>query len=249
MLYGNALRQSKVSIPEHHLENHNLHRAFRQAYQNVTHSYPCFGHKDDLASRQWWELVFRQTLDFAHIRMSSGEFQLVFDQVFKVFGSKAAYDAFPDVIPFVEWARKSPRFLKVGVLSNATERYRNEILPMLGLDCVLDEFCFLSQETGKSKPDLAAFQQVLNLNSDWEPDQILHIGDNLQKDYQGARLAGIHALLLDRFDNDQLDVSPIDADAVVDDFNQVRSYLLEHQLVPDDNTDQSDEEMWPSSPR
>lgn len=59
----------------------------------------------------------------------------IFDQVFKriyaMFGSAAPYIIYNDAQPFLRWVRKQG--IIVGVVSNAEFRYRDVILPTLGL--------------------------------------------------------------------------------------------------------------------
>lgn len=51
-----------------------------------------------------------------------------------MFGSAAPYIIYPDAQPFLRWARKQG--IIVGVVSNAEYRYRDVILPCLGLNQV-----------------------------------------------------------------------------------------------------------------
>jgi len=53
---------------------------------------------------------------------------------------------------------------------------------------------------GFEKPDSRIFQHALNV-SGGTPDRTLHVGDVYDVDVAGARAAGIHALLLDPFDD------------------------------------------------
>lgn len=51
------------------------------------------------------------------------------------------------------------------------------------------------EETGKPEPEI--FLRTC-ARLDVEPAETLHIGDSLREDYEGARAAGLSALLLDR---------------------------------------------------
>jgi putative hydrolase of the HAD superfamily len=80
-----------------------------------------------------------------------------------------------------------------------------KMLPLLGLkDCF--DFQLYSDELGASKPSLHAFTEVYRLATEIRPLEkleILHLGDNRKADYDGARSAGMSALLLDPV-NDRL---------------------------------------------
>ena len=61
-------------------------------------------------------------------------FEKIFRRIYASFGSSAPYTVFPDSKPFLRWLRG--KGLKVGVVSNAEYRYRDVILPALGLNQV-----------------------------------------------------------------------------------------------------------------
>lgn len=56
---------------------------------------------------------------------------------------------------------------------------------------------------GIEKPDPRIFEMALQKAGGIAPEQALHIGDNLRKDYLPARSIGMHALLLDRFQTNE----------------------------------------------
>lgn len=61
------------------------------------------------------------------------------------------------------------------------------------------DFGVFSGIEGVEKPDPRIFELALQKAGGIAPEQALHIGDNLRKDYLPARNMGMHALLLDRF--------------------------------------------------
>ena len=61
------------------------------------------------------------------------------------------------------------------------------------------DFGVFSGIVGFEKPDPRIFEIALHKAGEVAPDQALHIGDSLRKDYLPARSLGMHALLLDRF--------------------------------------------------
>lgn len=56
---------------------------------------------------------------------------------------------------------------------------------------------------GVEKPDPRIFEIALKKAGGIAPEQALHIGDSLRKDYVPARGLGMHALLLDRFQTNE----------------------------------------------
>lgn len=94
--------------------------AFRQAYQEVSQRHPCFGH-DKITGKQWWRECVVRSLELAGAHMSEPQKDQVFQRVYSVFGSQAAYERFDDAFPFLHWANRND--LACGLLSNADDRY------------------------------------------------------------------------------------------------------------------------------
>ena len=110
------------------------------------------------------------------------------------------------------------RGLVVGVVSNVYPRYVDANLPLLGLHRDLD-FAVTCHALGQKKPSRAVFEAATRkaahvhlllgggtsvvrdggaaAAAPLEPEQVLHIGDDLQNDYLAARAAGLRALLFD----------------------------------------------------
>ena len=121
----------------------------------------------------------------------------------------------------MKWCHR--RGIATGVISNADERYGDSILPMLGLG---DDMNFLtfSKNVGFEKPGKEIFQAAMKQAEPWlclvnpdkdgdsfnpycpplKPEEVLHIGNDFKKDYIGAKNAGFHAALLDRYDEKEL---------------------------------------------
>jgi phosphoglycolate phosphatase-like HAD superfamily hydrolase len=68
-----------------------------------------------------------------------GTFERIFRRIYATFGSSAPYSVFPDARPFLRWLRG--RGLAVGIVSNAEYRYRDVVLPALGLNQVSLQLC------------------------------------------------------------------------------------------------------------
>ncbi len=71
-----------------------------------------------------------------------------------------------------------------------------EVLERCGLADSLDGVV-TSAQVGARKPDPAIFRAALDL-AGCGPDAALHVGDSRDEDIEGARAAGIRALLIDR---------------------------------------------------
>lgn len=60
------------------------------------------------------------------------------------------------------------------------------------------DLMLLSGEIGMEKPDARLFQIAANHFELSNMNQLLHIGDNVKRDYEGAHAAGARALLFSR---------------------------------------------------
>jgi putative hydrolase of the HAD superfamily len=191
--------------------------------------YPCFGH-NAITGKEWWRHCVVRSFEIAGANMTEQQKDRVFQRIYSIFGSQVAYERFDDALPFLHWANRHN--IACGLLSNADERYGDSILPMLGL--TLDELQFqcFSKYYGYEKPDhrlfVAAIQraedslkEMTSSNEDVDhpmmhnsdenttidpllPSQCLHVGNDYTKDFEGARRAGMHAVLLDRYDEPEL---------------------------------------------
>jgi putative hydrolase of the HAD superfamily len=80
------------------------------------------------------------------------------------------------------------------------------VLERVGLGELIDG-AVSSADAGHRKPDPAIFRKALEL-AGVGPDQALHVGDTPEEDVEGARAAGIRALLIDR-SGDRGDISSL----------------------------------------
>jgi len=89
--------------------------------------------------------------------------------------------------------------IRTALVSNTDSRM-HAVLRDLNLSSFLDPIV-LSEEAGVEKPSRDIFLRVClesMCNSKVTPIQCVHVGDELDCDYHGARAAGINALLLRR---------------------------------------------------
>ncbi|XVF00448.1 hypothetical protein REPUB_Repub04eG0002200 [Reevesia pubescens] len=102
---------------------------------------------------------------------------------------------FPDAQLFLRWARE--KGLKVGIISNAEYRYQDVILPALGLNQGSEwDFGVFSGLEGVEKPDPRIYKIALERAGNIAPEETMHIGDSMRKDYVPAKSVGMNALLL-----------------------------------------------------
>ena len=116
-----------------------------------------------------------------------------FPALYERFAKPGAWRAYDDVRPVL--AALAARSLKLGIISNWDDRLR-PLLHALKLRQYFDVIV-ISCELGAAKPARAIFHRAaaeLRL----APESVLHVGDSLSMDVQGARAAGLRSLLLRR---------------------------------------------------
>ena len=144
----------------------------------------------DRAERGWWRAVVERVT-----RAAGGvpEFDPYFDRLYAHYASAPAWRVYPEV-PAVLTALRE-RGVALAVVSNFDSRLHS-LLDALGLVPFFDAVV-CSGEVGAAKPDRAIFAHALAALG-VEASEALHVGDSREADYDGARAAGIEALLVDR---------------------------------------------------
>jgi putative hydrolase of the HAD superfamily len=119
--------------------------------------------------------------------------ELLLAELVAYFSEDAHWAVYPDVVPTIEELKA--RRLTLVVVSN-WDSSLPALLHRLELASHFDALV-VSAEVGHSKPSGRIFEEALRLVS-LPADAVLHVGDSLRDDYDGARAAGLPALLLDR---------------------------------------------------
>ena len=144
-----------------------------------------FGH----SMQDWSDLVDDTFMGLARVAPS----QSFFPQLYRAFAEPGAWHVFDDVFPCLERLRQ--KGLRLGVISNWDERL-GPLLKAIGLAEFFDAMT-ASIEVGEAKPGPRIFdaaQRELGIGA----AHILHVGDSLLEDIEGARAAGLKALLIKR---------------------------------------------------
>ncbi len=142
---------------------------------------------------QWWKDVAIETFKLAGIIDRFTDFDHFFQALYKYFATAQPWEVYPDVLPALAYWRRQE--IKLGILSNFDSRIY-EVLTALELSHFFSSIT-ISSEAGAAKPDTQIFTTALE-KYNCEPASAWHIGDSWQQDYQGAKQAGIRAILIQR---------------------------------------------------
>ena len=120
--------------------------------------------------------------------------------LFNLYSTTWPYEVFPDAKQFLAKlvSKRQEGSLKVGIISNYDKRIVN-MVEALELASYFD-FITYSEETKCSKPQKGIFEDAVRKSGlqNLTMTEILHIGDDLKKDYVGAKDMGWNAYLIAR---------------------------------------------------
>ena len=144
----------------------------------------------DRAERGWWRAVVERVTGAAG---GVPEFDAYFDRLYAHYASAPAWRVYPEVPEVLAALRE--RDISLAVVSNFDSRLPR-LLDALGLAPFFDAVV-CSGAVGAAKPDVVIFTHALAALG-VDASEALHVGDSRVNDYEGARGAGIEALLVKR---------------------------------------------------
>ncbi|RAL49863.1 hypothetical protein DM860_002154 [Cuscuta australis] len=201
-----------------------MHEGFKLAYTDMARKHPCFGYAEKIPNHEWWKTCVRDSFVKAGYEYDEETFEKIFRRIYATFGSAAPYSIFPDSQPFLRWLRSTG--VTVGLISNAEYRYRDVILPALGLNQGSEwDFGVFSGLEGVEKPDPKIYKIALERAGNVAPEEVLHIGDSMRKDFIPARSVGMNAILLDRFKTADAESWRQSGATVLPDLNATKDWL------------------------
>jgi len=123
-----------------------------------------------------------------------------FEVAYEHFAEAAVWELYPEVPDVLE--QLQPRF-QLAVISNFDGRLRF-ILQHLDMSKFF-RHVFVSSELGADKPDPEIYQRALQF-IDLKPNEVLHVGDDPERDWEAASAAGLSIFRLDRRKNSLRDL-------------------------------------------
>lgn len=144
---------------------------------------------------EWWQRISRRTFERVGVLNQFADFSAFFYTLYTYFATAEPWFVYPDVRPFLEkWQQRG---IELGVLSNFDSRLYS-VLDALDLRQFFTSIT-ISTQVGAAKPQPLIFATALDKYKC--PAKLAwHIGDSFKEDYQGAKAAGLRAILLQRSD-------------------------------------------------
>uniref|UniRef100_A0A0R3RK92 Haloacid dehalogenase-like hydrolase domain-containing protein 3 n=1 Tax=Elaeophora elaphi TaxID=1147741 RepID=A0A0R3RK92_9BILA len=166
-----------------------LDEAFRRNFKNLSKQKLCYGFGKDGEVAWWVELVKNC---FADIGEKNSDIDELAHKLFAYFGSVEPWKLVDSQIHDYLKELKS-RKIRLGVISNFDRRLR-DILEGFRLSSYF-EIMLLSGEIGVEKPNKRIFERAAKYFQINHMEEMLHVGDEEEKDFNGARKAGARAVL------------------------------------------------------
>jgi len=148
----------------------------------------------------WWRELVDIVLDQVAPSLSEFDRDNFFEIAYEHFAEAGVWELCPEVPGVLEQLQL--RF-QLAVISNFDGRLRF-ILEHLGISKFFAHI-FISSEIGADKPDPEIFRRALNL-VELKPDEVLHVGDDPERDWEAASAAGLSTFRLDRPTNSLRDL-------------------------------------------
>ncbi|MDF0675244.1 MAG: HAD-IA family hydrolase [Nitrospira sp.] len=170
--------------------------AIKQAFSRAFHEAPppVFAAAEPARIKQserlWWFDIVHHV--FYRVGMFE-RFDEFFDHVFRVFEDHRSWRLFPETASTL--TRLKERDLELGIISNFDSRLFT-VMRGLGIADAFDTVT-ISSLAQAAKPAPQIFHMALEKHG-IDPEEALHVGDSLRDDVEGAKQAGLHAVLLDR---------------------------------------------------
>jgi putative hydrolase of the HAD superfamily len=181
------------------LEAHQLDDAFYSAWKKMPRRAAIDGPRQN-DDKGWWRELVSLVLDQVAPSLSEFDRDNFFEIAYEHFAEFGVWEPYPEVPDVLE--QLQPRF-QLAVISNFDGRLRL-ILQHLGISKFFAHI-FISSEIGADKPDPEIFQRALKL-IDLKPNEVLHVGDDPQRDWEAASAAGLSIFRLDRPKNSLCDL-------------------------------------------
>jgi putative hydrolase of the HAD superfamily len=170
------------------LDPDRVQEAFRSTWGTFAPPTECAGPVPD-DDREWWRGLVVRTMELAGYRIEP--FDDYFKTVYQFFARPGVWELWPDVpLVMTELTRLK---IRLGIISNFDRRLY-EIFAHLGIRETF-EHMIISSEIGVRKPAPRIFKEAAQ-RFDVNVSEILHVGDELESDFAGARAAGLDALLV-----------------------------------------------------
>lgn len=205
---GTLIRLTK-SVGEHYalvgrrrgieLDPAALSQVFAEQWRQMP-ARPATGQARPDDDKGWWRELVRRILAQARPGIDPLDFDNFFEAAYSHFAEPGVWELYPEVPEVL--SALAPCF-ELSVVSNFDGRLLM-VLEHLGV-LKLFRHVFVSSELGADKPDPEIFRRALAI-AGFRAEEVLHVGDDPERDWQAARSAGLEIFALERPQNSLRDL-------------------------------------------
>jgi len=204
---GTIIRFSKPPVQQYvdtaamhglQLEYKQLERPFFKEWSRMNKEFPHFGSTTNISSMTWWVTLVKGTFkDALGEKYDEEKVSKIASELYSHYHSPKPYQVLDDGLFSLQKIKEMG--LEIGVISNFDNRL-HDIIHSTGLSKFVN-FVITAEDAKSSKPEPEIFDFALERSGlkDVEPREVLHVGDDMDKDYHGARGVGWNSVLVDRW--------------------------------------------------
>ena len=181
------------------LDPGQLTRAFAIVWKEMPLR-PATGEPRQDDDKGWWHDLVERLLDRVSPEIDPLDRETFFEAAYGHFAEAGVWELYPEVREVLE--ALMPKY-ELAVVSNFDGRLRM-IFEQLAISKYF-RHVFLSSELGADKPDPWIYQRALEF-SGFAPSEVLHVGDEPERDWAAAEAAGLEVFRLKRSENTLCDL-------------------------------------------
>lgn len=181
------------------LDSAELDRAFARVWKEMPLR-PATGAPRADDDKGWWRDLVERLLDRVAPEVGPFDRDTFFEAAYGHFAEAGVWELYPEVDEVLR--ELAPRY-ELAVVSNFDGRLRI-IFEHLAISKFFRHI-FLSSELGADKPDPTIYRRALEV-SGFQPNEVLHAGDDPERDWRAASEAGLEVFRLKRPDNSLRDL-------------------------------------------
>ncbi|PYK73913.1 MAG: hypothetical protein DME42_05765 [Verrucomicrobia bacterium] len=153
--------------------------------------------------KDWWRELTDHVLREAAPDVGELDRDNFFEVAYEHFAESGVWELYPEVVDVL---KQLHRRFQLAIVSNFDGRLR-VILERLGISKYFGHV-FVSSEIGADKPDPEIFRRAIKFLI-LQPGDVLHVGDDPERDWHAATTAGLSIFKLDRTKNSLRDLLAI----------------------------------------
>jgi putative hydrolase of the HAD superfamily len=176
-----------------------LDDAFAAAWKSMPKRQRVDGPREN-DDKDWWRVLVDLVLDQTAPSLNEIDRDNFFEIAYEHFAEAGVWELYSEVF---EVLQNLQRRFQLAVISNFDGRLRF-ILEHLGISKFFAHI-FISSEIGADKHDPEIYRRALKFIG-LKPDQVLHVGDDPDRDWKAAAEAGLFVFKLDREKNSLRDL-------------------------------------------